>query len=69
MVASSFASINTSRAMLLQRKPGITVPQIIKSGRAVLAIACATGTAIWIASKFFSAPSTLQNGVRTPAAR
>ena len=46
VAASSLASICTSRAILLQRMPGITVPQIIRSGLAKFDIAFATGTDI-----------------------
>src|SRR3546814_13662717 len=57
--------------MLLHVRFGTTLPQIAKSGTtppARCSIACATGTDRPIASRLDNAPSTLANGVRTPAA-
>ncbi len=69
MVGSAPASSSTSRAMLLQVRLGITVPQIAKSGRAPCAsMAWTTGTDRAMASWSFSGPSTLAKGVRRPAA-
>src|SRR3546814_643079 len=71
IVAGAPASISTSRAMLLHVRFGTTLPQIAKSGTtppARCSIACATGTDRPIASSLDNAPSTLANGVRTPAA-
>src|SRR3546814_490918 len=71
IVAGAPASISTSRAMLLHVRFGTTLPQIAKSGTtppARCSIACATGTDRPIASSLDNEPSTLANGVRTPAA-
>src|SRR3546814_9293521 len=71
IVAGAPASISTSRAMLLHVRFGTTLPQIAKSGTtppARCSIARATGTDRPIASSLDNAPSTLANGVRTPAA-
>ena len=68
MVGSPPASSSTSRARLLQVRFGMTVPQTAKSGLAFASIALTTGTDRLIASWPARAPSTLANGVRTPAA-
>jgi hypothetical protein len=69
-VASTPASISTSRAMLLQVRLGTTLPQTAKSGFAPFSrptIWRTTGTESAMASKLPKAPSTLAKGVRTPA--
>src|SRR5262245_48657564 len=70
-VASMPASISTSRAMLLKVREGTTTPHTAKSGLPPSSAATmwrATGTDSSMASSVASAPSTLANGVRTPAA-
>src|SRR6185312_9893809 len=70
MAGSSFASITSSRAMLLQPRLGATVPHTTRSGRALAgscpAIARATGTESATASRARSGPSTRAKGERKP---
>ncbi len=70
-VASMPASIRTSRAMLLKVRDGTTMPHTAKSGLPPFKRSTmwrATGTDSSMASRLPSGPSTLANGVRTPAA-